>query len=217
DACIWAMSLSAFWGMMRFGEVSVKSIKAFDGKLNLKRSDIHFGYDLDKRPYARLDLPSAKTAKPGKTQSVFLTEQNDICPLAALRNLFIVVPARSSDPLFSWTDDKGNIRPMVKQTAIKFINKTLTSWGWGTSFGHSFRIGGASYFLAQKVDPEIIRIAGRWKSLAYETYIRAFEQTASRHMSNLTERASLVGGAPIDRRGSALMGKRRVHLRTMLS
>ncbi|KIJ42976.1 hypothetical protein M422DRAFT_170431, partial [Sphaerobolus stellatus SS14] len=51
--------------------------------------------------------------------------------------------------------------------------------GWGTTFGHSFRIGGASYYLAQKVNPEIIRIAGRWRSMAYETYIRAFEQTAS--------------------------------------
>ncbi|KIJ48733.1 hypothetical protein M422DRAFT_109094, partial [Sphaerobolus stellatus SS14] len=51
--------------------------------------------------------------------------------------------------------------------------------------GHSFRIGGASYFLAQKVDPEIVQIAGRWRSLAYETYIRAFELTASRHLSAL--------------------------------
>ncbi|KIJ29490.1 hypothetical protein M422DRAFT_188431, partial [Sphaerobolus stellatus SS14] len=36
DTCIWAMSLSAFWGMMRFGEGSVRSIKAFNDKLNLK-------------------------------------------------------------------------------------------------------------------------------------------------------------------------------------
>ncbi|KIJ42635.1 hypothetical protein M422DRAFT_170917 [Sphaerobolus stellatus SS14] len=183
DACIWAIALSAFWGMMRFGEVSVKTVKSFDGKLHLKRSDIFLGRDLDGKPYARLDLPSAKTAKPGRTQSVFITEQSNICRLAALRNLFNVVPARATDPLFSWTDDKGNIQPMVKQTAIKFINDILTGWGWGTSFGHSFRIGGASYFLAQKVDPEIIRIAGR----SYKTYIRAFELTASRHMGNLSE------------------------------
>ncbi|KIJ57151.1 hypothetical protein M422DRAFT_150123 [Sphaerobolus stellatus SS14] len=163
DACIWAMALSAFWGMMRFGEVSVKSIRAFDSKLHLKRSDIHFDTDLDGNPYAHLYLPSAKTMKARKVQSVFLTEQKNLCPLAALRNLFQV----------------GNVHPMVKQTAIKFINGILTGWGWGTSFGHSFRIGSASYFLTQKVDPEIIHIAGRWKSLAYETYIHAFELSAS--------------------------------------
>ncbi|KIJ49168.1 hypothetical protein M422DRAFT_161629, partial [Sphaerobolus stellatus SS14] len=167
--------------------------------------------------HACLDLPSAKTAKLGKTQSVFLTEQSNICPLAALKNLFNTVPARASDPLFNWMDDKGNVHPMVKQTAIKFINNILMGWGWGTSFRHSFRIEGTSYFLVQKVNPEIIRIAGRWKSLTYETYIRAFEQIASRHTSNLTERASLVGRALIDRRSSALMCERCVHLRTTLS
>ena len=38
---------------------------------------------------------------------------------------------------------------------------------------------------SQKVDPEIVRLAGRWKSLAYEAYIRAFELIASAHMGHL--------------------------------
>ncbi|KAH7926281.1 hypothetical protein BV22DRAFT_1009515, partial [Leucogyrophana mollusca] len=88
--------------------------------------------------------------------------------------------------LFSWRDSSGDVRPLVKAPAIKRVNDILVAWGWGTSFGHSFRIGGASFYLAQKVDPEIVRLAGRWRSLAYETYIRAFEQVASRHL--------LVGG-----------------------
>ncbi|KAF8576008.1 hypothetical protein K439DRAFT_1292150, partial [Ramaria rubella] len=53
---------------------------------------------------------------------------------------------------------------------IDKINSILSSNGWGNSFRHSFRIGGASFFLAQKVDPEIVRLAGHWKSLAYEAY-----------------------------------------------
>ncbi|KAG1758669.1 hypothetical protein EDD22DRAFT_783599, partial [Suillus occidentalis] len=64
------------------------------------------------------------------------------------------------------------------------INSILIGRGWGTSFGHSFRIGGASFYLTKKVDPEIVRIAGCWKSLAYETYIRVFEQISSQHMAN---------------------------------
>ncbi|KAG1876104.1 hypothetical protein C8R48DRAFT_575665, partial [Suillus tomentosus] len=74
--------------------------------------------------------------------------------------------------LFSWRDGKGNICPMVKVRALERIKSILVAWGCGTSFGHSFRIGGASFYLAKKIDPEIVRIAGRWKSLAYETYIR---------------------------------------------
>ena len=79
---------------------------------------------------------------------------------------------------------------MVKTKAINHINAILKSWGWGTTFGHSFRIGGASFYLSQKVDPEIVRIAGRWWSLAYEAYIRAFEQVASRHLGSMLSQPS---------------------------
>ncbi|KAH7904724.1 hypothetical protein BJ138DRAFT_1235422 [Hygrophoropsis aurantiaca] len=185
DACIWAQACCAFFGMMRFGEVSVSSRGAFSPSKHLTRKDASFSTDLLGNRYGRLDLPSAKTAKPGEVQSVYLNIQGDLCPLAALNNLAHVVPALSDDPLFSWRDKHGNIRPMVKARALGRINSILQAWGWGTTFGHSFRIGGASFFLAKKVEPEIVRLAGRWKSLAYETYIRAFEQISSQHLANL--------------------------------
>jgi hypothetical protein len=75
-------------------------------------------------------------------------------------------------------------------SAAKPVNAILGTWGWGTAFRHSFRIGGASFYLAQEVNPEIVRLAGRWKSLAYGAYIRAFEQIASRHMSNLATQSA---------------------------
>jgi hypothetical protein len=184
------MASCSFFGMMRFGEVSVASRSTFSGAKHLKRSDVFLGSDLDRKCYARLDLPSAKTAKPGEIQSVYLTAQGDLCPLKALANLARVVPAGPNDPLFSWRDKPGDVRPMVKTKALLRINTILGAWGWGTAFGHSFRIGGASFYLAQGVNPEIVRLAGRWKSLAYEAYIRAFEQIASRHMSNLATQST---------------------------
>ncbi|KAF8219009.1 DNA breaking-rejoining enzyme, partial [Tricholoma matsutake] len=186
DACTWAMAACAFFGMMRFGEVSVASRNSFSRAKHLKHSDAFLGSDLDGKHYAHLDLPSAKTAKPGKIQSIYLTAQGDVCPLKALTNLTQVVPARPNDPLFSWRDKHGEIRPMVKTKALLRINMILNAWGWGTAFGHSFRIGGASFFLAQGVNPEIVCLAGRWKSLAYKAYIQAFKQITSRHMSNLS-------------------------------
>lgn len=184
DACIWAMCTCAFWGLMRFGEVSVKSGAAFNGSKHLKRRDAVLSLDLDGKPYATLSLPSAKTAEPGQIQRVFLAEEEGLCPLEALRNLARVVPAGPDDPLFSWYDDKGRIRAMAKSPALQRINTILSAWGWGTAFGHSFRIGGASFYLARKVNPEVVRIAGRWRSLAYEVYIRAFEQVVTQHLGN---------------------------------
>ncbi|KIP03135.1 hypothetical protein PHLGIDRAFT_78049 [Phlebiopsis gigantea 11061_1 CR5-6] len=189
DACVWAMASCAFWGLMRFGEVSVKSLRDFDPSRHLTRANAHFGHDTDGKPYFRLDLPSAKTAKHGEVQHVFITKQGTLCGIDSLFNLGRVVPAQTAqDPLFSWRDRLGSVRPMVKAKALARINGIFARHGWGTAFGHSFRIGGASFLLGQGVDPEVVRLAGRWKSLAYETYIRAFEQVASRHTANLSQR-----------------------------
>ena len=117
--------------------------------------------------------------------------QQGLCPLEALKNLTSIGPAMADDPLFSWRDNNGDVRPMVKARAMEHVNSILSAGNWGTTFGHSFHIGGASFYLSQKVSPEIVRIAGQWKSLAYETYIRAFEQVTSRHLSNLIP--TLVG------------------------
>jgi hypothetical protein len=185
DACVWAMACCAFWGMMRFGEVSVKTGKEFDGAKHLKRSNTFIGYDLDGKQYARLNLPSAKTATAGEIQSVYIVPQSDLCPIEALTNMAKITPAGASEPLFSWLDRTGTLRPMVKAKALARINAILQTWGWGTAFGHSFRIGGASFYLAQGKNPEHIRIAGRWKSLAYQVYIRSFELIANRHLGNM--------------------------------
>ena len=145
---------------MRFGEVSVTTRNAFSGTKHLKCKDVFLGSDLNGKRYAHLDLPSAKTAKPGEVQSVYLTAQSGVCPLEALTNLAQVVPAGPDDPLISWRDKHGNIRPTVKTKALLRINTILSAWGWGTAFGHSFRIGGASFYLAHGVSPKIVRLAG---------------------------------------------------------
>ncbi|KAG1786752.1 uncharacterized protein HD556DRAFT_1247883, partial [Suillus plorans] len=81
DACVWAMASCTFFGMMCFGEVSVASQGAFAPTKHLTRANAFFGADLRGNPYAHLDLPSAKTARAGEVQSVFLNEQGDLCPL----------------------------------------------------------------------------------------------------------------------------------------
>lgn len=84
----------AFWGLMRFGEVAVTTRAAFNPAKHLTRGDVFSARDQDGQPYARLDLPAAKTAKHGDIQSVFLVQQGDLCPLEALRILAAVPAAR---------------------------------------------------------------------------------------------------------------------------
>ena len=87
------------------------------------------------------------------------------------------------DLLFPRRDRDGNTRPLVKKATMDRVNEVLTRAGSSSTFGHSFRIGGASGYPAQKVDPEMVRIAGQWKSLAYEVHIRSLEQVISKHLA----------------------------------
>jgi hypothetical protein len=96
DACVWAIACCAFWEMMRFGEVLVKTRLDFNGTKHLKRSDAFIGFDLDGMQYAWLNLPSAKTAAPSEIQSVFITPQSNLCPIEALTNMARI---RQQEPL----------------------------------------------------------------------------------------------------------------------
>ncbi|KAJ7780885.1 hypothetical protein B0H14DRAFT_2631050 [Mycena olivaceomarginata] len=53
---------------------------SFDPAKHLKRQDVFFGSDLDGKPYARLDLLSAKTALAGEIQHIFVVPQPGLCP-----------------------------------------------------------------------------------------------------------------------------------------
>jgi len=183
DACVWVIATCAFWGMMRSGEATVRSQSDFTPSKYLTRGDHTEAVDARGKPYLRLDLPSAKTAKPGERQSVWLVPRGDLCPIAALHNMARVVPALQGDPLFSWRDNRGVVRPMAKPRFLDRFNAVLSANGVPRIYGHSFRIGGASFYMASGVDPEVVRMAGRWRSLAYETYIRSFEQVVSLHLS----------------------------------
>ena len=160
EACIWAMATCAFFGLMRFGEVSVPSRAAFSKEKHLTRGSCLLATDLDGRPYARLHLPAAKTAAPGECQDIFFVEEQGLCPLKALQHLAASTPAGENDPLFSWRDKQGTIQPMLKVAAMNKINSVLSNLGWGNSFGHSFRIGSASFYMAKGVETKVIRIHG---------------------------------------------------------
>lgn len=193
DACVWAIITCAFWGMMRLGEATVKCRDDFKPSKSLTRRDAITGSDQDGRLFMRLDLPAAKTARPGDKQSVWLVPQGDLCAVGAIQNLARVVPARALDPLFSWRDIKMDIRPMAKPRLLERVNAILATSGIPRIYGHSFRIGGASFYMANKVDPEIVRLAGRWRSLSYEAYLRSFEQVVSRHLADLPDVRSVRG------------------------
>ena len=95
------MATFTFWGMMHLGEATVEIQKVFHPLSHATHGCIHQGHDNKGTPYARIDLPKAKTTKLREKQSIWLATQGALCPMAALHNMARVTRAGSEDPLFS--------------------------------------------------------------------------------------------------------------------
>ena len=93
------------------------------------------------------------------------------CPVAALRSAFDSAPRKSADaPAFQ--DSCG--RPLLYTTLLAALRALAVQLGYdakqlGT---HSLRIGGASTLAILGFPAYVIRAAGRWSSLTYQTYTR---------------------------------------------
>ena len=78
-------------------------------------------------------------------------------------------------------------RPLSKTTLVLRICQALTSQGVraGSFSGHSFRIGAASTAAARGLEDSTIRTLGRWKSDAYQRYIRLRPEEIAAFSQNL--------------------------------
>ena len=107
----------------------------------------------------------------------------------------VFVPANSNDPLncpVEWlkavkrlthNPRTGDLTPMfmttqqqilLKTPFINWLRKTLQSLGYQSKLyaGHSLRIGGAVSAKRNGIPHHVIQMMGRWKSHAYELYIK---------------------------------------------
>ena len=92
-----------------------------------------------------------------------------LCPVAALLN-FMAVRPQGDGPLFVLE----NSSPLTRDKFVRMTKFALQLANFDASAysGHSFRIGAATAAAAAGVPPYFIRMLGRWKSEAYQSYIR---------------------------------------------
>ncbi|KAE9405309.1 hypothetical protein BT96DRAFT_784426, partial [Gymnopus androsaceus JB14] len=185
---IWAVACNAFWGCRRLGELTVKSIAAFNPTYHAIRSThILFSRHPDNSPKAvSFHIPWTKTTKQvGAT--VTATAQTAtlklFCPFNAMQ-MHVRANARIPDDfsLFAYVDDHGQPHHMVKSVFLTFCEKIWSDKGFPLVQGHSFRIGGAVELLLAGVSPEVVAAVGGWTSLAFLIYWRRFEDILPVHI-----------------------------------
>lgn len=167
DMTAYTITLIAFWGMARLGEL-VKQTSSID---QVKVKDIIWD---PKGEYITINIRAAKTAAVGEIQQIHLQKQRSLLdPVGAVKRLIDCTMASEDDALFSYPT--GNRRKVLTKSRCQ---KIFTSAWQGSSTskltGHSFRVGGALLRWNLGVSLEDIVRIGRWRSKAYKLYLRDY-------------------------------------------
>ncbi|KZV81807.1 DNA breaking-rejoining enzyme, partial [Exidia glandulosa HHB12029] len=175
DVCVATAALVIFWGQLRLGE-ALSSTRTYDfaslptGKCVKLRADA--GGRLDQMTTA-IWLPRTKTERAGVW--IWLARHyND--PSYALQHHLDVNGISRDDPLFAYKHDTtGALVPLTRNAFLSRLNEIWRAAGMQTVTGHCFRIGGTTALLRAKVDPEVVKVAGRWKSDSFLRYWRTLD------------------------------------------
>ena len=166
---LWGAALLCFFGFLRAGEITVPSDNAYDKGAHLSFADI--SVDSVANPsLLKIRIKASKTDPFRQGVDVFVGRTDtELCPVAALLS-YMAVRGPGPGPLFRFRDGK----PLTRERFVQQVRAALSQAGinYKGYSGHSFRIGAATTAAKRGVADATIKMLGRWKSSAYQLYIR---------------------------------------------
>ena len=165
---LWAVCCVGFFGFLRSGEMTAPEVGEFDAGQHLSVADITVD-DVENPQSVAVRIKQSKTDPFRQGASIVLSRTGlPLCPVAALL-AYLVVRGNSEGPLFLL---RG--QPLTRPKLVLELRKALAAAGLQPDkyAGHSFRIGAATTAAACGVPVDVIKTLGRWKSQAYQLYVR---------------------------------------------
>ncbi|KAJ3772575.1 hypothetical protein FB446DRAFT_703769 [Lentinula raphanica] len=185
DVCVAAAAKVMMYGQLRSGEVlpTNSDVRRYDSsKMPLGR---HLG-PLNASGSRSLFLPSTKTCQNRGDEALIPVQNGRSDPVQALQDHFAVNNINDSDPLFSYLDSNSVRRVLTVKVLLHRCNDIWKRHGLPVMSGHCFRIGGTTHYLLSGVNPDVVKVFGRWKSSAFLTYWRHLESLGSLHLHRYT-------------------------------
>ena len=182
NSMMWAACCLAFFGFLRVSEFTIPSYTQFDEEVHLCLDDI--SVDCRDNPQAlRLRLKQSKTDPFRRGVSIYLgTTENNLCPVKGILS-YLAMRGSRAGPLFIYSDGRGLTRPLFKAALDDlFTDLHLDKKQYNT---HSFRIGAATSAKQANIPDTYIKMLGRWRSDAYQCYIKTPPQDLARFSKQL--------------------------------
>lgn len=178
----WAACTLAYFGFLRSSEFTVPNVSSFSSSIHLGLDDI--AVDSSSSPTClRIRIKASKT-DPFR-QGCFIHIGKGRSPLCAIEAIlsYLVVRGNKPGPLFVLQNGSPLTRPLL----TKWLREIVSAAGITGNFSsHSFRIGAATVAARNGVADHLIQALGRWKSNAYQVYIRTPAETLANLSQNLT-------------------------------
>ncbi|GAA5911551.1 hypothetical protein JCM5296_007205 [Sporobolomyces johnsonii] len=182
-----AATCFAHCAILRSGEFTLPSQPAFSPELHLTLGCVSFMY-VDGRPIgvvAHLSWDKVNGRRGADVSATRLEGDHITCPVRALLRHLTVNRVAQEDSLFSFFASRGRSAGqrchLTKDLWRRRLGELLALAGLPPMSGHTVRIGGATQLLLDGVDPLVVKVAGRWKSDAFEAYWRNVTAVLARH------------------------------------
>ena len=166
---LWAAALLCFFGFLRAGEITVPSDTAYDEGAHLNFADVAIDSFIDPQ-VIKVRIKASKTDPFRLGVDIYLGRtRKELCAIAAILP-YLFQRGPGPGPLFKFADGK----PLTRTRFVIKIREALIQAGVDCTLysGHSFRIGAATTAAKQGIEETTIKMLGRWKSSAYQCYIR---------------------------------------------
>lgn len=166
---LWAAACMCFFGFLRTGEIVVPDDASFDSSIHLATGDVKVD-DVRDPQFLEVQIKASKTDPFRLGVSIYIGRTGtDICPVAAIL-AYAVQRGTTPSPFFRFSGTQA----LTRARLVKAVREALSAAGVEAHqySGHSFRIGTATTAAAKGVPDSLIKTMGRWKSMAYTTYIR---------------------------------------------
>jgi hypothetical protein len=174
-----ACALVAFWGQFRLGELLPTSRAGFSSDLFPTQASWSAS-----RSY-KITLPWTKTTKSRGAVVRLPPQTSRTCAVTALSRYLRKFPASATSPLFCYIARDGKVVPLTKKAFLDHINSIWKANDFPRITGHAFRIGGTTELLRRGVDPDVVKVSGRWSSDSFLRYWRKTDEVLPQHLDNV--------------------------------
>jgi hypothetical protein len=185
-SALWAALTLGFHAFLRASEFTSPTTTHYNTTRHL------LGRDLQMRKDKLILTIKASKTDPFRTTCTIPVSATGkrTCPVKAMRNFLSLARNSPSLPLFTLSSGTFLTRTRLTNTMRDLLQATgLTPQEARQYSSHSLRIGAATDAAAAGLPSWLIQAAGRWKSTAYQRYIRSPRKALLRVAPALAEQA----------------------------